>query len=121
MRTACFTIASIISRIKTDPFPFESISRFKCKRIMNSYPNGLSRAEIKNIFDNNHLGEYYFKRGSNVFMLDLEEESNSVVLHCIMSNDNDPSSFINSYKNLKDKVEYEHAVFFDMRFPNSSK
>ena len=115
MQITCFTIASIVLRLKGEPFAFERISRFKCKKLMVSYPNGLSRNDINNMFENNHLGSHYFKRGSNVFMLDLEEKSNKVVLHKIVSNDNDPSSFINSYKHLVDKVHFEHAIFVDTR------
>ena len=116
MQITCFTIASMLLRLKGEPFPFERISRFKCKKFMVSYPNGLTRTEINNMFEKHQLGGYYFKRGSSVFTLDLEEKSNSVILHKIFSNDSDPSSFMNSYKHLVDKVHYEHAIFVDTRF-----
>ena len=102
MRICCFTLASMILRLKEDPFSFEHITREKSKQLMISYPNGLSRSVINQFYENNDLGEYYFKRGSNIYCLDLEEEENAVVLHCIMSNDNDPKSFFNVYKHMKD-------------------
>lgn len=83
---------------------------------MKSYPNGLNGREIDVIFKHNHLGEHYFKRGSTVFMVDIEEQEKAVVLHCILSNDYNPSSFINSFKHLREKVEQSDGTFFDMRF-----
>ena len=96
MRIPCFTIASIILRVKEEPFSFEPISRYKCKEFMISYPNGLSKDNIDDIFEKTHLGEHYFKRGSNIFMVDLDEKNNSVILHYIISNEYDPSTFINT-------------------------
>lgn len=118
MRVYCFTLASFLTRMKTEPFAFDKIGKNSCKRIMRSYPNGISRKETDIIFNKNLLGEHFFKRGSNVFMLDIEEQEKSVVLHCILSNDYNPSTFTNSYKHLKDKVELEHGTFWDMRFPD---
>ncbi len=114
MRIPCFTITSLILRIKKEPFSFEPISQIKCKELMNSYPNGLTRENVNDIFEKTHT-KHYFKRGSNVFMLDLNEKNNSVILHDIISNDNDPSSFMNSYKHLVDKVHLEKAIFVDNR------
>jgi len=116
MKICCFTVASMILRIKEDPFSFEQITRVRSKQFMKSYPNGLSRFDVNKIFNENHVGEYYFKRKSNIYCLDLEENDNKVVLHCIMSNDNDISSFVNVYKHMKDKIEKEHALFIDKRF-----
>ena len=116
MRIPCFTIASIILRVKEEPFSFEPISRYKCKEFMISYPNGLSRANVEDIFEKTHLGEHYFKRGSNIFMVDLNEKNNSVILHYIISNEYDPSTFMNTYKHLVDKVHLEKSIFVDNRF-----
>ena len=118
MRVSCFTIASFLTRMRNEPFSFEKIGRHACKDIMKSYPNGLNGREIDIIFKQNHLGEHYFKRGSTVFMVDIEEQEKSVVLHCILSNDYNPSSFSNSFKYLRQKVEQSDGTFFDMRFPN---
>ena len=116
MRVYCFTIASFLTRMKKEPFSFEKISKHTCRDIMKSYPNGINEREADIIFKNNHLGEHFFKRGSNVFMVDIEEQEKSVVLHCILSNDYNPSSFTNSYRHLRDKIELEKGIFWDMRF-----
>ena len=117
MRVYSFTFVSFLARMKDEPFAFEKINQNTCSSIMKSYPNGLNAREVDNIMNEKHLGKHFFKRGSNVFMLDIEQEQKSVVLHCILSNEYNPSTFINSYKHLKDKVELEHGVFWDLRFP----
>ena len=118
MRVSCFTIASFVTRMRNEPFSFEKISRRACKDIMKSYIKELNGRERDIIFKQNHLGEHYFKRGSAVFMVDIEEQEKAVVLHCILSNDYSTYSFINSFKHLRQKVEQSDGTFLDMRYLN---
>ena len=49
-------------------------------------------------------------------MVDLDEKNNSVILNYMISNEYDPSTFMNTYKHLVDKVHLEKSIFVDNRF-----
>ena len=94
---------------------FTSIGKDHCKIIMESFPNGINRRQVGEIFDTNNLGNVFFKRDSMVFMLDVKEEENQVILKHLISNEYDINRFCTTYFDVKNRVEEISGTFIDDR------
>lgn len=101
--------------IMNRPEKFTSIGREHCKIIMESFPNGRSRRQVDEIFSTQDMGNAFFKRDSMVFMLDIKEEENEVIVKHLMSNEYDIGRFCSTYFDVKSRVEEIGGTFLDER------
>lgn len=108
---ALSTFFMVMNREET----FTSLKRDHCKIIMESFPNGISRRQVDEIFSTTNLGNVFLKRDSMVFMLDVNEEENQVILKHLMSNEYEINRFCTTYFDVKDRVEEIGGVFIDDR------
>lgn len=110
-----FTFASFMIIMNREP-RFKSVSIDRCRRVMESYPNGLSRQDVDSVFRTNRedMGSIFFKRDSTLFMLDVKEDK--VFLNHIESSEYDISTYCGSYSDLKNRVEEIGGEFVDDRF-----
>ncbi len=111
-----FTFASFMIRMNDEP-RFQGIGIDKCRRVMCSYPNGLSVKDVDFIFKNEDIGSIFFQRESTVFFMDVEEKG--VVLKHMESNEHDVSRFCSSYFDVRERVERAGGSFRDDRFSGS--
>ena len=95
---------------------FTSIGRDRCIEIAKSFPNGLSRKKVDRMFKTKNMGSVFYKRDSNVFMLDVEEEENKVFLKYLISNEYEINKFCKTYFDVKTRVEEIGGTFIDERY-----
>lgn len=101
------------------PEKFNSIGREHCQILMESFPNGISRRQVEEKFSTENLGDVFFKRDSMIFMLDIKEEENQVILKHLMSNEYEINRFCTTYFDIKKRVEEIGGEFVDDRFTGS--
>ena len=97
------------------PEKFTSIKRDHCKIIMESYPNGMNGRQVDEKFATEDMGNVFYKRDSMVFMMDVKEEENEIILKHLVSNEYEINRFCTTYFDVKKRVEEIGGTFIDER------
>lgn len=113
MLIPCFSFSTFLIVMDREP-KFKSVGIEKCKKIIISYPNGISSKTIDEFTDKKDMGKIFFQKDSTLFMMDVEEKE--VIIKHMESNEYDVSKFCSTYFELKNRVEEIGGTLVDERF-----
>ena len=114
MRLPCFTFASFMARVSINDPVFNEVGVKFCNTFIDSLPPSHATTEFHEFMSTPNIGKYALQRHNTLFIIDIEENENSVILHRILSDEKnqDFMEFVNDYNALKKKVFDEGGVLF---------
>jgi len=118
MRIPCFSFASFMAHVTIKEPVFKEVGYTYCNFFVNQLPKNTNSKRFKELMNIPDIGKYALQRGDNIFIIDIEEEEQSVVLHGTLSDEDDDNfiHFVNDYFWLKKKVIEQGGTFHDVRF-----